>query len=168
MENECNCVKIQKISAWMREYKKNNLRECVNGHPLGALIWITKTNRYFCDRYYCPYCTHNHIQRPIVLRRHDECTDVQIPLTCLFRIYNKFISENNCGSGNAGNQEFFSGKSGNQVNSRKIFREFRELDPPYPPPRWWARSGSTIDYFCHPIFQVMPGAGSHFIFYILH
>ena len=56
-----------------------------------------------------------------------------MPLTCLFRIYNKFISENNCGSGNAGNQTFFSGKSGNQVNSRKIFREFRELDPPFIP-----------------------------------
>ena len=65
----------------------------------------------------------------------DECTDVQMPLTCLFRIYNKFISENNCGSGNAGNQTFFSGKSGNQVNSRKIFREFRELDPLSPPIR---------------------------------
>ena len=76
---------------------------------------------------------HNHIQRHIVLRRHDECIDVQMPLTCLFRIYNKFISENNCGSGNAGNQTFFSGKSGNQVNSWKIVPVIPRIGPPYPP-----------------------------------
>ena len=130
------CVNAWKWKKILRECVKTKkpVRMCEWTPPWGALIWITKMNQYFCDHYYCPYCTHNHIQRPIVLRRHDECTDVQIPLTCLFRIYNKFISENNCGSGNAGNQTFFSGKSGNQVNSRKIFREFRELDPPIPPP----------------------------------